>query len=216
MKKRRKLYSLRIKNWHCPSKISLQENRLVLKNAPLSPQIGLSSCLVVVSWRPLLLASRTKVVFLREPSSHHIGGTLFLTLGERYWQEIDAQDQTRVGGGWGGDHWPRGAQGKVAVIAVRVRVPRSLGRPATCLESAPSQASAPQFPPHRLVPGSVGGPFLERLNSYLPPPPPHQPFSSASVTSFLSLFLLGVLKKTTRPAPTLHQLFLGKSEEAER
>ncbi|XP_038357668.1 costars family protein ABRACL isoform X1 [Canis lupus familiaris] len=30
-----------------------------------------------------------------------------------------------------------------------------------------------------------------------------------------SLFLLGVLKKTTRPAPTLHQLFLGKSEEAE-
>ncbi|XP_041602128.1 costars family protein ABRACL isoform X4 [Vulpes lagopus] len=30
MKKRRKLYSLRIKNWRCPSKLSLQENSLLL------------------------------------------------------------------------------------------------------------------------------------------------------------------------------------------
>lgn len=67
-----------------------------------------------------------------------------------------------------GTKWRRA---KVAVIEVRVRIPRSLGRPATCLESAPFPGvSSAEFPPHRLVPGSVGGPFLERLNSYLPPP----------------------------------------------
>uniref|UniRef100_A0A452VH02 Costars family protein ABRACL n=1 Tax=Ursus maritimus TaxID=29073 RepID=A0A452VH02_URSMA len=67
-----------------------------------------------------------------------------------------------------GTKWRRA---KVAVIEVRVRIPRSLGRPATCLEPAPFPGvSSAEFPPHRLVPGSVGGPFLERLNSYLPPP----------------------------------------------
>eukprot|EP00069_Balaena_mysticetus_P015718 bmy_01787T0 len=47
------------------------------------------------------------------------------------------------------------------------------------------------------------------------PPPAHQPFFSASVTSFLSFFLPSVLKKITSPRRRSPS-FLGKEKEAER
>lgn len=75
-----------------------------------------------------------------------------------------------------------------------------------CLEPVPwSGVSTPEFLPHRLVPGSVGGPLPERRNSYHPvsssssSPPRRASFLGASVTSYLSLFLLGAFHRITRP-----------------
>lgn len=117
---------------------------------------------------------------LRDLTVEHVGGALFPLLGERYWQEINAQIQMQSDADQdSGQH-----EGKVAVIEALLVFLEAPVKPSHLSRDGPlSGVSSPKFPPHRLVPERMGVPFPEHRNSSLfphpspplPPPPPQEP-----------------------------------------